>query len=320
MRILLGIVAAIGAAAVASADEPVAPDGAQTCDFFQSELTYVSCGNTASFSLSADGTEMTVRRTVLAQPHNASADTIQHYNYLEADEGAALVVSPWQGVRLIASGAAFEYDNSYSEQFTPLGGLLGPATHTTDRLGGDVGWESVGAEATIWEQETDTGRYVLSVSGGAELFPGGGAYTARDLQQVGFASAALWRLGDSGYTLDYSGTISLQRFDNPGEYMMASQARLLLASVDYGIAAGPLLIETNVLSHAARFNTGWSETDVGGEAVAAPFRKTTIPVLKDMTINMTATHSIGQAALIPVAGGSASAFNYRILAQFNFRY
>jgi hypothetical protein len=323
MRSLLYVGAAL-AAPLASADEPASSAGekAAACDFFQSELTDVTCGNTASFSLSGDGNGLTVVRTTMTQPGNVRGPggaSVQHYDYLDAYEGATLVAAPWQGVRLQASGEIFQYDNVYSEQFTPLGGLDGPSTRTANQLGGAPGWESIGAEATIWDRQTDSSRYVLSVAGSLELFPGG-PNLARDLQQIGLEAGARWRLGGSGLSLDYSSTSYLQRFDNPGEYLIASEARLLLANDDYGVAAGPILLGTNVLSHAARFNTGWSEAWLGGEAVVAPFRTTKLPVLRDMTIDMSATHSIGQAALVPGWAGSASAFDYTAVARFNFYY
>ena len=46
--------------------------------------------------------------------------------------------------------------------------------------------------------------------------------------------------------------------------------------------------------------------EVGGEALVAPFHNTQLPVLKNMTIDLSAMHSIGQASLFPVSAGSAS--------------
>ena len=228
-------------------------------------------------------------------------------------------MTPWQGVRLLATGEVFQYENMYSKQFTPLGDVQGSSLNSTNRLGANAGWESVGAEATIWSRQTESSRYNLNVSGSLGLFPGGGFYTARELQQIGLEAGARWRLDDSGLSLNFSQAIYLQRFDNPGEYLFFGQARLLLANDDYGVAAGPVLTNTDVLSHA-RFRTGWTDVEVGGEALVAPFHNTQLPVLKDMTIDLSAMHSIGQASLFPVSAGSTSAVSFAAVARFNFRY
>ncbi len=86
------------------------------------------------------------------------------------------------------------------------------------------------------------------------------------------------------------------------------------------MALGPLLRGTSELAHAAGVNTGWSEARLGADLLAAPFRATQIPVLRDMTIEASATHSIGQAGLIPTWAGKSSAYDYSALARFNFQY
>jgi hypothetical protein len=182
------------------------------------------------------------------------------------------------------------------------------------------GWWGAGAEATIWDRTTDSGRYILNVFGGAQFTPGGGLYAGRDLQQIGWESGAQWRLGASGLTLNYTSSTYLQRLDNPGEIRATSGARLLLANPDWGVAIGPRLDTTTELWHAPGYNTGWSEVLLGGEALIAPFRRTAAPVLRDMTLDVSAAHSLGQAGLVPDWAGSSSRYVYSASARFNFRY
>jgi hypothetical protein len=331
MRVLLfAAVAVFGAvlegAAFAAGAPPLADGETPTCDFFQAQLIGVFCGRTTYVAPSGQGGDETINVTKTVAPahgfHGAGGGTtVQHWDYRDAYESMTLAVSPWQGVRFHATGEAFQYDNTYWSQFTPAGGgFHGPGVTTAHESGSYGGWQAVGAEATLWDRQTATGRYVLDIAGGMQFFPGGGVYRGRDLQQIGWESGAEWRLGASGLALDYYSTTFLQRFDNPGEVAAESTSRLLLASGVYGIAVGPRLEGTTVLWHAAGDNTGWSEARLGGEALLEPFRRTAFPVLRDMTLDLTALHSIGQAGLVPDWAGSASNYIYAATARFNFRF
>jgi hypothetical protein len=149
---------------------------------------------------------------------------------------------------------------------------------------------------------------------------GGGPYSGRDLQRIGWESGWRYRLGGSGLSLDYFSATFLQRIDNPGVVDAESQSRLLLASDLFGLAVGPRLEGTNVLWRSPGSNTGWTEFRLGGEALLAPFRRSNLAVLRDMTLDVAATHSIGQAALVPNSVGSASVYVYSASARFNFRF
>ena len=72
MRIPLNARTALAALLAASSAWPASAQ-ASDCDFFQSELTDVTCGNTATFSLSADGSELTVRQTTAERDLRPSA-------------------------------------------------------------------------------------------------------------------------------------------------------------------------------------------------------------------------------------------------------
>ncbi len=331
MRGLLFAAAAFFAAgfggAAFAADAPPVADAQAPCDFFEAQLIGVFCGHTGYVAPSGQGGEETINQTTTTRPSRGfhggggGGTTVQRWDYRDAYESMTLAVSPWQGVRFHVTGEAFQYDNNYWSQFTPSGGgFHGPGVTTAHDSGSYAGWQDVGAEATIWDRQTATGRYVLDVAGGMQFFPGGGPYRGRDAQQIGWESGAEWRLGGSGLSLDYYSTTFLQRIDNPGELRADSASRLLLASDAYGIAVGPRLDGASVLWHAAGFNTGWSEVQLGGEALLEPFRNTSFPVLRDMTLNLIATHSIGQGALVPDWAGSASDYLYEATARFNFRF
>ncbi len=91
------------------------------------------------------------------------------------------------------------------------------------------GWQAVGFEATIIDRQTASSRYVVNVIGGLGYFAGGGVYQARDRQRIGWESGAQWRLGGSGYSLNYGSETLLERLDNPDEIRVLSQSRLLLS-------------------------------------------------------------------------------------------
>src|SRR6185437_16241378 len=163
-------------------------------------------------------------------------------------------------------------------------------------------------------------HYVFNVLGNAEFTAGGGLYPGRDLQQIGWQSGAALPLGGSGLSLTYLSTNLFERLDNHGFYDLQNTTRVLLGNDAYGWAIGPRLESTMVLGHSPGVNTGWSETRLGGEALLQPFRRTSFPVLRDMTLDLAATHSLGQAALVPDWAGNASQYVYVATARFNFRF
>jgi hypothetical protein len=318
----LGLFAALAPGAV-WADSTGAP--AETCDFFQAQLIGVLCGHTAYVGLGVVGGEFTDNRTttVLSQRsrRGSSGTLVQHWDERSIFEDAILAVSPWQGVRFHVSGEAFQYDNDYTRDASHVAGFrFGPPITTAHVTGSYAGWETIGAEATIMDRQTASGRYILNLVGGAQLFPGGGIYNQRDLQQIGWESGARWNIGASGLSVDYASQTFLQRFDNPGVFRLASLSRLSLANDAYGVAAGPLLVSTSTLGHAPGVNVGWSEWRLGGQALVAPFRRTSWAVLRDMTLEASATRSLGQGGLVPDWAGAASVLDYAVAARFNFRY
>ena len=306
------------AADLAPVPAPAPPPAAPACDFFQAELIGVFCGQTAYVAPSGQVS----RETINQNSATAGGTTAQRSTYDRAYESMTLAVSPWQGVQFSATGEAFQYDDSYWRQFTPNGGGA-PTTTSIDRSGDIAGWQGVGAAATVWDTRFNTPfgniRSVLDVVGNLEFFPGGGPFRGRDLQDLGWRSGAEMQLG-GGLSLDYLATNLFERFDNPGIYEYENTMRVLIASDAYGVAIGPRLEDTTVLGHAAGVNTGWNETRLGGEALLSPFRLTSYPVLRDMTLDVAATHSLGQAALVPNWAGSASDYVFSAEARFNFRF
>jgi hypothetical protein len=325
----------------ARADGPPPVAAAAGCDFFQAELIGVLCGGTGYVAPGVTGGEEVVNgATTVPVAHgggfgrgrhgfNGGAQLIygsasERWDDQSVNESLTLAVSPFQGFRMHVTGEAFQYQDDYTlRTANGVQQLFAPGAHGVQQLsasGAYGGWQGFGAEATVWDQTTETGRYVLNVSGGLQFTPGGGLYSGRDLQQIGWESGAQWRLGASGLTVDYFSATFLQRFDNPGEIRATSGSRLLLSSADWGVAIGPRIDTTSVLWHAADLQTGWSEVLLGGEALIAPFRRTAAPVLRDMTLDLSAAHSLGQAGLVPDWAGSSSRYVYSASARFNFRY
>lgn len=321
----LGVaVSATGALAADLAPVPPPAAPAPACDFFQAELIGVYCGRTAFVAPVVNGGEYTVNRTTFT-PGAGGGTFSQRWDYQRTYESMTLAVSPWQGVRFHASGEAFQYDNSYSGLFAPNpGGFRAPFATGSSNSGDIGGWQEIGAAATLWDTHMQTPfgsmRYVVDILGNLEFLPGGGPYQGRDLQQIGWQSGAALPLGGSGMSLTYLSASLFDRLDNPGFYEIENTTRVLLASDNYGWAIGPRLEGTTVLWHSPGTNTGWYETRLGGEALLEPFRLTSYPVLRDLTLDLTATHSLGQAALVPNWAGNASQYVYSATARFNFRF
>jgi hypothetical protein len=318
------VVSATGALAADLAPAPAPPpvEPAPTCDFFQAELIGVLCGHTAFVAPGVTGGNVSIDRSTFTSGPGGGTTT-SHTNTQNISEGLAVAVDPWQGLRIFASTSAFQYDHSFSSAFAPNDGGA-PTFYNLSRSGSIAGWQGIGAEATVWDTHMQTPfgnmRYVLNIVGNLEFFPGGGPYPDRDLQQIGWQSGAELPLGGSGLSLTYLATNVFAHISNPGVYDFENTNRLLLASEAYGWAIGPRLEGTTVLAHAAGVNTGWFETRLGGEILAEPFRLTSVPVLRDLTVDLTATHSIGQAALVPNWAGSSSQYVYSASARFNFRF
>ena len=301
---------------------------APTCDFFEAELIGVYCARTAFVAPGVSGDEETVNRTTISPPPvgfpRGGGTRTQHWDYRNVNESMTLAFSPWQGVRFHVTGDALQYDNSYSGLYTPNAGGFRLAPTNLSSSGSYGGWQEIGAAATVWDTHMQTPfggmHYVLDVIGNLEFLPGGGLYQQRDLQQLGWQSGAALPLGGSGLSLTYLSANLFERRDNPGFYEIKNTTRVLLADDAYGWAIGPRLDGTTVLWHSPGANTGWLETNLGGEALLQPFRRTSFPVLRDLTLDLTATHSLGQAALVPDWAGNTSLYNYSASARVNFRF
>jgi len=319
----LGVaVSATGALAADLAPAPPPVEPAPACDFFQAELIGVLCGRTAFVAPGVTGGGQTINRTTFTAGPGGGTTTSQATSQ-SIYEGLGFAVSPWQGVRIFANGSAFQYDNSFASQFTPNGGGA-PAFTNLQSSGSIAGWQGIGAEVTLWDTHMQTPfgnmRYVLNVVGNLQFFPGGGPYPDSNLQQIGWQSGAELPLGGSGLALTYLATNVFEHLSNPGLLDIQNTTRVLLADEAYGWAIGPRLEGTTVLQHAAGVNTGWFETRLGGEALLQPFRLTSYPVLRDLTLDLAATHSLGQAALVPNWAGNASDYVYSATARVNFRF
>jgi hypothetical protein len=333
---MIGRLSVAGALAVAFSVTGALADGTPaapepSCDFFQAQLIGLFCGHTAFVEAGGEGTGETIKRTTTDVSHFhghgfGGGTTVEKWNYQNAYESMTLAISPWQGVQFHVTGEAFQYDDSYSSLFTGGGGHFGggPTLTIQSASGAYGGWQGFGGAATLWDSHMQTPfgnvRYLLNVVGDLQFLPGGGLYGERDLQQIGWESGAELPLGGSGLALDYYGVNLLQHLDNHGFYEIQDTQRVLLADDAYGWAIGPRLEETTVLWHAPGVNTGWSETRLGGELLLEPFRRTTFPLLRDMTLDLAATHSLGQAALVPDWAGNASQYVYEASARFNFTF
>jgi hypothetical protein len=325
--------------ALADQAAPQAEPG-PTCDFFQAELIGVLCGHTAFVAPGVTGGGETINRTTTSTPApvafhggghggfhggGGGGTTSERWNYQNTYEAMTLAVSPWQGVRFHVTGEAFQYNDSYSSLFMPGGGGFHSPTPTNTSFSGSYGgWQEIGAAATLTDTQIHTPfgamHYVVDVIGNLDFLPGGGLYQQRDLQQLGWQSGAALPLGGSGLSLTYLSANLFERIDNPGFFEIQNTTRLLLADDAYGWAIGPRLDGTTVLWHAPGVNTGWLETRLGGEALLEPFRRTSFPILRDLTLDLKATHSLGQAALVPNWAGNASAYDYAATARVNFRF
>jgi hypothetical protein len=311
---------------------PTPNEPAPTCDFFQAQLIGVLCGHTALVSPGVTGGEETINRTtaVAPSPHHfhgggLGGTTSEKWDYQSTYEAMTLAVSPWQGVRFHMTGEAFQYQDSYSSLFTSSGGGGFHAAPTNLSLSGSYGgYQEIGGESTLWDTHMQTPfggmHYVMDIIANLDFLPGGGLYQERDLQQIGWQSGAALPLGGSGFSLTYLSANLFERLDNPGFYDIQNTTRVLLANDAYGWAIGPRLVGTTVLWHSPGVNTGWLETRLGGEALLQPFRRTTYPVLRDLTLDLSATHSLGQAALVPDWAGNASQYEYAATARVNFRF
>jgi len=310
------------AADLAPAPSPPQVEPAPTCDFFQAELIGVLCGHTAYVAPGVTGGGLTINRSSFTAGAGGGTTTT-HTTSQTISEGLGAAVSPWQGVRIFASASAFQYDRNFSGAFAPNGGGA-PSFANLQSSGSIAGWQGIGGEATLWDTHMQTPfgdmRYVLNVVGNLKFFPGGSFYSERDLQQIGWQSGAELPLGGSGLSLTYLSTNLFGHISNPGLYDLENTTRVLLGNDAYGWAIGPRLESTMVLGHSPGVNTGWSETRLGGEALLQPFRRTSFPVLRDMTLDLAATHSLGQAALVPDWAGNASQYVYVATARFNFRF
>ena len=307
-------VLALGGARLAAAAEAGAPPAIppQSCDFFEAALISYLCGHTAFVEPFGAGFNLTrTQTTPVARPAGTRyvrAETRQGY------EGVTLGLTPWEGVRVTVSGEAFQYDNATTQQVFPGG------ARTFNRVSGSKGgWLSVGAEYTLWDRSTESGRTLLNLIANFETNPAGGPYAARDLQQAGWASGAKWTLGP-GLSLNFDGVTMLRRLDNPDQLQASGYVRLLLARDDWGVGVGPRLQTTTELWHSPVVKTGWNEARIGDEVLIAPFRQTGIAGLRDVTLDGYAMHSIGQASLVPIASGAASQYEYGASAQLNIRY
>ena len=315
IAIALGLAAAPIASAADLTPVPASAAAPQGCDFFEAELIGYLCAKTAFVGVFGEEFNLTNK---FSAPFPGGVFT-QKFQTRQVDEGATVSVTPWEGFRLSVQDEAFQFKNTQTQQNVIFGGPPQPV-FTGSQSGSGGGWLSVGAEYTLWDRRNDYGRFITSLVGSIQTFPGVGPYLARDLQQIGWNSGAKFALGGSGLSLNYFGNTLFQHFDNPGETRISSYSRLLLTNDAWGVGVGPRLGTTTELWHAAGVNTGWSDTRLGGEILLEPFRTTQVAFLRDVTLDGYYVHSIGQANLVPNWNGSTSAYTFGGSARFNFRF
>ena len=288
----------------------------QGCDFFEAELISYLCGGTAfiqPFGAAFDFSQS--RAAALARPAGTRFTASRSR---QADEGVTLGLTPWEGVRVTVSGEAFQYDNTTRQQIFPVAAPPSPASVSSAR-GAKGGWLSIGAEYTLLDRVTPQGRTLVNLIGNLENNPAGGPYAARDLQQAGAVLGAKWTLSPTA-SLNYDGVTMLRRLDDPSQLQLSGASRLLWARDDLGVALGPRLQTTLELWHSPVVKSGWREARLGGEILLAPFRLIGPAALQNITLDLYALHSLGQASLASNANGPARAYEYGASASFHFGY
>ena len=95
---------------------------------------------------------------------------------------------------------------------------------------------------------------------------------------------------------------------------------LLLSSDVYGFAVGPAAYSNILLDREGGVGNSPDSTFVGGQIRAQPFRVTGIRFLRDMTIILSGSHSVGQSSWVPTSAGNAHALVFNATVAWHFAY
>ena len=311
MKSLLGASAFValfaGAALAADPVAPAAPASAALviCDFFQNQLISTFCAQSVDVAGTVSGSED--RRRTLTNFGGAFS-----YRQTFVSGGGSLSVTPLSWLRLSASSSYAQSDVTVRNDPFNNGGV------TAKTRSSYVSWQDFAASVNLLDTGPGDTRYVVNVLGGAGFIPARTGLKA-DSRIIGqITGAARWRLGASDYSLNFRSTLQGERVTQFREGLVQTTARLLLAQDVWGVALGPSFSS----SHLATVNGGLprhSNAYFGGvTALWQPFRASATPVLRALTLQGTAAHSIGNAAFTNY--DRSRAMTYSANAALHFQY
>ena len=129
-----------------------------------------------------------------------------------------------------------------------------------------------------------------------------------DVEYIGgLEGNAEWRLNGGPYSVVLRTGFELIHETSLDRTVVQPAIAGLLSNDLWGVAIGPSFYSNILTANTNGLGNSPSSSFIGGEIEAQPFRVTSIPFLHDITLALSAYHSLGQVAYIDTANGKASA-------------
>lgn len=291
------LIASVLVAAPRAQAQDQSPPRPLRCDPFRTAVLLDLCKD--SVTLSASGTQV---RESYANSYTDAFGTTGYWKRI-ASRSNALTVSwtPLDFFRVAVTGVLGHH--SFSRDWSsPTGLAFGPFFQTNVAQAPHV-TPALDAKFRLWQGEAFSGEHRLFALAGAQLIPSYRltrdrafafgpfpAFLTTDFRSqsqlargtLGLQSSHSWRLMQSGLNLISQNTMTLGRTQGISARDYRLESRLLLASLPYGVALGPLVQLHEQGPRGSRIR-GYMQVGLAG--YAQPFRALDIPVLRGLVLD-----------------------------------
>ena len=279
------------------------------CDFYQNQVLGAWCAKSVSVGVGASLDQFKTNQDLSAFVPGAG-----YWSRSNATNfSGTLAIRP-------ASWLSLEFGTGYQkiafkdQLVLPGFGTFGSNDHIAHN-----GFDTVGATFKLYDSGEGNTRFVLIANVRAGMQPPS-TFFQREVEILGgIAAAAQVRLGQSDYSIISKAEVLGYRAATYNINEGGLRGSLLVSNDKYGIAAGPLA-QAAYLHFPIGAAPETKAYAAGGQVVLSPFKTTSVPVLKDLVLQGTAVHSIGQAGFVTPSAGTASDMTYSGTATFSFKY
>jgi hypothetical protein len=290
----------------AAASLPGVAQDAASCDYFRNSLIGTKCAQTIGIGISG------------------SAENFRtSYNYVGGQGRSESRFSSLAGhlsftpLHWLTITGSSSYDWS-SHNYIDTDDFFGTTTASSKYAA--VGFQTIGANANIFDSGKGSSRYVLNAHGWFGWRPASDRNNGGHGYHGGLTGSAQWQVG-GGYSLNGRLGLTGHTFSESDYSVWTSSARLLLAHDAAGIAFGPRFSSNyrDVSGLNISANRSAYSNELGAMVLATPFRSSNSALLAGLVVQANYDHSLGQAAWFSDRSVATSS-TISGSAMFHFKY